>query len=125
MHPSCFSKNGISSLLRSLRLISAFPASSTPWIWKTDLAVSRPIMVMLIADGSFVAGADNPHPGTSMPLGPSTPSVGLRFPADHEKAGRLASDLFLAAISRCPAPSRPTLACLSLLHAKRALSRLI
>ena len=45
---SCFSKNGISSLLRSLRLISAFPTSFTAWTWKTDLAVSRPIMVMLI-----------------------------------------------------------------------------
>jgi hypothetical protein len=30
---------------------------------------------MLIAGGSFVAGSDNPHHGTSMPLGPSTPSV--------------------------------------------------
>jgi ribosomal-protein-alanine N-acetyltransferase len=29
---------------------------------------------MLIAGGSFVAGSDNPHDGTSMPLGPSTPS---------------------------------------------------
>ena len=29
-------------------------------------------MLMLIAGGSFVAGSDNPHHGTSMPLGPST-----------------------------------------------------
>jgi hypothetical protein len=33
------------------------------------LAVSRPIMVMLMAGGSFYAGSDNPHCGTSMPLG--------------------------------------------------------
>jgi hypothetical protein len=33
------------------------------------LAVSRPIMLMLIVGGSFVAGSDNPHDGTSMPLG--------------------------------------------------------
>jgi hypothetical protein len=26
-------------------------------------------MLMLIAGGSFVAGSDNPHHGTSMPLG--------------------------------------------------------
>jgi hypothetical protein len=32
-------------------------------------------MLMLMADGSLVAGSDNPHFGTSMPLGPSTPSV--------------------------------------------------
>src|SRR3954447_3143294 len=51
----CFSKNAINSLRRNLRLISTFPISFTPWIWKTDLAVSRPIMVTLIAGGSLVA----------------------------------------------------------------------
>jgi hypothetical protein len=50
VHVSCFSKNGISSLLRNFRLIHVFPTSFTPWIWKTDLAVSRPIMVMLIVN---------------------------------------------------------------------------
>jgi hypothetical protein len=40
-----------------------------PWTWKTDLAVSRPIMVMLITGGSLSAGSDNPHSGTLMPLG--------------------------------------------------------
>ena len=69
MHNSCFLKNGIRSFLESLRLISVFPVSSTAWIWKTDLAVSRPIMVMLMAGDSFVAGSDNPHDGTLMPLG--------------------------------------------------------
>jgi len=33
------------------------------------LAVSRPIMVMLIAGGSLSAGSHDPHLGTSMPLG--------------------------------------------------------
>src|SRR5689334_17193658 len=42
---SCFSKKAIRSLRRTLRLSSAFPASLTPWIWKTDLEVSRPIML--------------------------------------------------------------------------------
>ena len=55
---SCFSKNMISSLLRSLRLTAVVPASSTAWTWKTDFAVSRPIMAMLIAGGSFSA---DPH----------------------------------------------------------------
>jgi hypothetical protein len=32
---------------------------------------------MLIVGGSLVAGSDNPHRGTPMPLGPSTPSVGV------------------------------------------------
>src|SRR3954471_11918711 len=68
-----------------LRPSSTFPVSFTPWIWKTDLAVSRPIMLMLIAGGSFVAGSDNPHFGTLMPLGPSTPSenrLRLQYCAD-------------------------------------------
>jgi hypothetical protein len=34
-------------------------------------------MLTLIVGGSLVAGSDNPHRGTLMPLGPSTPSVGL------------------------------------------------
>src|SRR3954451_8169726 len=32
-------------------------------------------MLMLMAGGFLVAGSDNPHFGTLMPLGPSTPSV--------------------------------------------------
>src|SRR3954468_5453202 len=32
-------------------------------------------LLMLMAGGSLVAGSDNPHFGTLMPLGPSTPSV--------------------------------------------------
>src|SRR6187401_2226858 len=54
MHASCFSKNAIRSLLRILRRITAFPAASTPWTWNTDFAVSRPIMLMLIAGGLFL-----------------------------------------------------------------------
>jgi len=38
--------------------------------------VSTPIMVMLIAGGSLSAGSHDPHFGTSMPRGPSTPSAG-------------------------------------------------
>src|SRR5689334_25260965 len=71
----CFSKKAISSLRRTLRLSSAFPASLTAWIWKTDLEVSRPIVVMLMVGGSDATGSDNPQYGTSMPLGPSTPAT--------------------------------------------------
>ena len=39
----------IRSLRRTLRLSSTFPASFTPWSWKTDLAVSRPIMLQQTA----------------------------------------------------------------------------
>jgi hypothetical protein len=35
--------------------------------WKTDLAVSRPIMVIPIAGGSLSTGSDNPYCGTPMP----------------------------------------------------------
>src|SRR4051812_25441936 len=58
---ACFSKNMIRSLLRSLRLTSVAPASSTAWTWNTDFAVSRPIMAMLIAGGSFSAGPHDRH----------------------------------------------------------------
>src|ERR1019366_768705 len=37
-------------------------------------------MVMLIAGGSLSTGSHDPYCGTLMPLGPSTPSVGLSFP---------------------------------------------
>jgi DDE family transposase len=66
---SCSSKNGISSPRRSLRLIAVFPAPSTAWTWKTGLAVSRPIMVMLMAGGSSSAGPDDPCSGTLAPSG--------------------------------------------------------
>src|SRR4051794_30168641 len=58
---ACFSKNMIRSLLRSLRLTSVAPASSTAWTWNTDFAVSRPIMAMLIAGDSFSAGPHDRH----------------------------------------------------------------
>src|SRR3954447_2803676 len=67
-HPN-FLKNGISSFRCSLRLITGCPVSSTAWIWKVDLAVSRLIMVMLIVDGSPVCGSHAPHHGTSTPEG--------------------------------------------------------
>src|SRR3954452_14267621 len=53
MQRSCCSKNGITSSRRSLRFSCGLPAASTPWTWKMDLAVSSPIMVMLIVDGSL------------------------------------------------------------------------
>src|SRR5215213_10952968 len=83
----CRSKNGISSLRRSLRLSCTLPVASMPWSWNTDLAVSRPIMVTLIAGGSLAAGTHDPHLGTSMPLGAVHPiwarlrPIGLRTSA--------------------------------------------
>src|SRR5215212_2028025 len=65
----CCSKNGISSPRRSLRLSCTLPVASMPWSWKADLAVSRPIMVTLLAGGSLAAGTHDPQLGTSMPLG--------------------------------------------------------
>src|SRR5215218_9079329 len=55
----CPPKNGISSPRRSLRFSCTLPAASTAWSWKTDLAMSRPIMVVLIAGGSLAAGSDD------------------------------------------------------------------
>jgi len=51
----------------------------TPHWWKTDLAVSRPIMVMLIAGGSLSTGSHDPYSGTQMPLGPSTPPPNIEI----------------------------------------------
>ena len=81
MQRSCCSKNGITSSRRSLRFSCGFPAASTPWTWKTDLAVSSPIMVILMADGSLSAGSDDPHSGTSMPLGAVHPICTRNKPA--------------------------------------------
>jgi hypothetical protein len=55
-------------------LISTLPLSFTSCTWNTDLAVSRPIMVILIAGGSLSTGSDDLYCGTSMPLG-GCPSV--------------------------------------------------
>src|ERR671917_1103247 len=63
----CRSKKAISSLRCSLRLSWTVPPASTPWSWNTDLAISRPIMVMLTRTAPS-AGLDNPHRGTVMPL---------------------------------------------------------
>src|SRR5208282_6642836 len=50
-------------------------------------------MVILIAGGSLSTGSHDPYCGTLMPLGPSTPSVGVDFPefvvgGSHFHAGR-------------------------------------
>ena len=50
---SCFCKKGISSVRLSFTSDQDFPAPSTAWTWKADLAVSRPIMVMDTSDGSY------------------------------------------------------------------------
>src|SRR3954453_21002405 len=88
---SCCSKNMISSLLRSLRLTSVFPASSTAWTWKTDFAVSRPIMAMLIAGGSFSADSHDPQSGTATPSGGRPPHLG-HHPARPGPALRLVGE---------------------------------
>src|SRR5215212_6747215 len=50
----CRSKKAIGSSRRSLRLSWTLPCASTPWRWKVDLAVSMPIMLVLIAGGSLM-----------------------------------------------------------------------
>jgi hypothetical protein len=49
-------------------------------------------MLTLIVGGSLVAGSDNPHPGTLMPLGPSTPSVGLGLSSDRARSSDLVAE---------------------------------
>src|ERR671916_101602 len=63
----CRSKKAISSPRCSLRLSWTVPTASTPWSWNTDLAISRPIMVMLTRAAPS-ADLDSPHIGTVMPL---------------------------------------------------------
>src|SRR3954469_15257018 len=46
-------------------------------------------MLMLMAGGSLVAGSDNPHFGTLMPFGPSTPSVESKFHSQTRVTGFL------------------------------------
>jgi hypothetical protein len=56
---------------------------------------------MLMAGGSLVAGSDKPHFGTSMPLGPSTPSFLFLSAAQADLARRtFAVTRKLAALAR-------------------------
>src|SRR5215212_2793217 len=71
----CRSKKATSSSRRSLRLSWTSPCASTPWRWKMDLAVSMPIMLMLIAGGSLDAGPDDRTLAHRCRWGPSTPAV--------------------------------------------------
>ena len=44
------------------RRMTTWPAASTPWTWKTDLAMSRPIVVTVCMDSSSDRGIrNNPH----------------------------------------------------------------
>ena len=74
---SCFlRKMGSARPFATLRLISVLPPLSTAWTWKTDLAVSRPIMLMLIAGGSLLQVVTTLYYGTPMPLGAVHPIFG-------------------------------------------------
>ncbi len=52
------------------------PGLVHPCTWNTALAVSRPIMVTLIADGSFCGALNSPQSGTPMPSGAVHPISG-------------------------------------------------
>jgi hypothetical protein len=59
--------------------MTAWPAASTPWTWKTDLAMSRPIVVIVCMFGSSKSwGLNSTHFfGTYVPVEePSTASIG-------------------------------------------------
>src|SRR5690349_7331721 len=58
-------------------------------------------MLMLMVGGSPVAGFNDPQCGTSMPLGPSTPSVGVEL-----STGGFGSDGMAGAGTPSRAPSR-------------------
>src|SRR5918998_5629959 len=79
----CRSKKATSSPRRSLRLSWNLPCASTPWRWKMDLAVSMPIMLMLIAGGSLDAGPDDRTLAHRCRWGPSTPAVGVQGREDE------------------------------------------
>src|ERR671912_1318510 len=73
----CRSKKAISSLRCSLRLSWTVPPASTPWSWNTDLAISRPIMVMLIV-GSSLCRSRQPAPWHSDAVEGRPPHLVLR-----------------------------------------------
>src|SRR4028118_1846740 len=62
-----------------------------PWSWNTDLAVSRPIMVMLIAGGSLCRSRQ-PAPWHMDAVGGRPPNLGktLAVPLLQEQAMRIA-----------------------------------
>src|SRR3954466_5358363 len=91
----CRPKKATSSSRRSLRLSWTLPSASTPWRWKVDLAVSMPIMLMLIAGGSPDPGPDDRTLAHRCRRGPSTPAVnelGEVEAAAQDRAARRTSD---------------------------------
>src|SRR5215212_4294224 len=58
----CCSKNGISSLRRSLRFSCTMPLASMPWSWNTDLIVcpqsTKRVALALRPDGDRVTDLD-------------------------------------------------------------------
>ena len=72
----CFLQNTSTSSLCSLRRITNYPVPSTAWTSKTDLAVLRPIMVMLIAGGFILPVLTTYILARRYRRGVSTPSAG-------------------------------------------------
>src|SRR5215813_1050101 len=52
-HAGSLAKHDVSSCRDSRRRNTALPPSSTPWIWNTDFARSRPIVTTVDMDAPF------------------------------------------------------------------------
>src|SRR6185503_5268627 len=72
-----FWKNAKTARRFNWRRMTTWPATSTPWTWKTDLAMSRPIVVIVCMDAPPNRGSFNSAHifGTHVPVEePSTAS---------------------------------------------------
>src|SRR6185437_348437 len=84
-----------SKKLRKLRRFSCRrttpPAASTPWTWKTDFAMSRPIVVIVCMFGSSESWEpqQSPYPWHSRAGGGAVHSINNRHSQLHKQKGRL------------------------------------
>src|ERR1039458_6799489 len=61
-HGGSFWKNAKTYRRFNCRRVTTCPCASTPWTWKTDLAMSRPIVVIVCMLGSSKLWEPQPQP---------------------------------------------------------------
>src|SRR6202051_2452136 len=96
-HGGSFSKNSSTWRRFNWRRMTTWPAASTPCTWKTDLAISKPIVVTVCMDSSSESWEpQQPHiRGTLVPVEePSTASKSDLRPSPVNISANIGPDRF-------------------------------
>src|SRR4029077_20962421 len=86
-HDGSFSKNASTWRRFNWQRITTWPTASTPWTWKTDLAMSKPIVVIVCMARSSESREpqQRPHPWHRCAGGGAVHSINSGYAgADHE-----------------------------------------